>query len=319
MPGKINKVSIIVPVYEEEENLHDLFEKLDSVIADSSYRWEVILINDGSKDRSGAIIAEKSEQNSNYVAVQFRRNFGQTAAMQAGFDHASGDVMVPLDADLQNDPSDIPMLLDKLSEGFDVVSGWRKNRKDKKVKRVLLSRIANALISKISGVKLHDYGCSLKAYRKSVMEEVRLYGEMHRFIPIYAAWQGGKITEMPVKHYPRTKGESKYGMERVFKVILDLIVVKFLHGYSQKPMYVFGGFGMFFMSLSVIFGGWAIALKVAGIENFSRTPLPLACMFFGLVGFFSILLGLLAEIIMRTYYESQNKKTYRVVRNSEVG
>lgn len=313
MSKPIEKVSIVVPVYNEELNLPDLFVKLESLMEDESFEWEAVLINDGSKDASGELISEQAQKDSRFVAVQFRRNFGQTAAMQAGFDYAKGQVVVPLDADLQNDPADIPMLLEKLIEGHDVVSGWRKNRQDKPIKRVFLSKVANAMISKISGVKLHDYGCSLKAYRKSVMSEVRLYGEMHRFIPIYAAWQGGRITEVPVNHYPRTKGVSNYGMERIFKVILDLIVVKFLHGYSQKPMYVFGGFGIGCFSLSFLFGLIALALKFVGIANLSRTPLPLACLFFGLMGVYSILMGLLAEIITRTYYEAQDKKTYHVV------
>jgi len=314
MAKEIRKVSIVVPVYNEELNLPDLFEKVSTVMnANPDQEWEVILVNDGSSDSSGSILTEFQKKDARFKAVQFRRNFGQTAAMQAGFDYANGDVVVPMDADLQNDPEDIPKLLAKLNEGYDVVSGWRVKRKDKRLKRVFLSRVANALISKISGVKLHDYGCSLKAYRRSVMDEVRLYGEMHRFIPIYAAWQGGSIAEIPVNHYPRTKGESKYGMERVFKVILDLIVVKFLHGYSQKPMYVFGGFGMMCFGMSFLFGVAAVLLKLVDIANLSRTPLPLACLFFALIGVFSILLGLLAEIIMRTYYESQNKKTYHVV------
>jgi glycosyltransferase involved in cell wall biosynthesis len=313
MSKPIEKVSIIVPVYNEEPNLDALFAKIEATMANDAYRWEVVLVNDGSKDKSGLLIEQQAAKDDRFVAVQFRRNFGQTAAMQAGFDYASGDVVVPLDADLQNDPADIPRLLEKLDEGYDVVSGWRKNRQDKKIKRVFLSRVANALISKISGVKLHDYGCSLKAYRKTAMEDVRLYGEMHRFIPIYASWQGGQITEIPVSHYPRTQGVSKYGMERIFKVVLDLIVVKFLHGYSQKPMYVFGGFGLVCFLVSLLFGGMALWLKIAEIRNFSRTPLPLASMFFGLTGVYSILMGLIAEIITRTYYEAQNKKTYRVL------
>lgn len=312
MSEPVDCVSIIVPVYNEEANLPELFSKLDELMTLGTHEWEVVLVNDGSKDESGRLIDEKAAEDERYAAVQFRRNFGQTAAMQAGFDYAKGQVVVPLDADLQNDPADIPMLLKKLDEGYDVVSGWRKKRQDKRFRRVFLSRVANALISWISGVKLHDYGCSLKAYRKSVMSEVRLYGEMHRFIPIYAAWQGGRITEVPVNHFPRTKGVSKYGMERVFKVILDLIVVKFLHGYSQKPMYVFGGFGLGCFSASGLFALIAIALKLFEIRNFSRTPLPLFCLFFALMGVYSILMGLLAEIITRTYYEAQNKKTYRV-------
>ena len=313
MPDPIEKVSIVVPVYNEELNLPDLFLKLEEVMKDERLSWETILVNDGSRDRSGDIMREQSAKDKRFISIQFRRNFGQTAAMQAGFDYATGDVVVPLDADLQNDPADIPLLLAKLDEGYDVVSGWRKKRQDKPIRRVFVSRVANAMISKISGVKLHDYGCSLKAYRKSVMSEVRLYGEMHRFIPIYAAWQGGRITEIPVNHFPRTRGASNYGMERIFKVILDLIVVKFLHGYSQKPMYLFGGIGIVCFLLSFLFGGVAIGLKIAEVSNLSRTPLPLACLFFALIGVFLVLMGLLAEIITRTYYEAQGKKTYRVL------
>ena len=309
MSKPIDKVSIVIPIYNEEPNLPELFEKIDEVIANDRFAWEVVMINDGSKDASGRLIRQKADADSRYRAVQFRRNFGQTAAMQAGFDYATGEVVVPLDADLQNDPGDIPMLLEKLDEGYDVVSGWRKHRRDKRIRRVLLSRVANAIISRLSGVKLHDYGCSLKAYRRSVMKEVRLYGEMHRFIPIYAAWQGGTVTELPVKHFPRTRGQSNYGMERVFKVILDMIVVKFLHGYSEKPMYVFGGFGLICFIISFLMGCVAIGLKFADIANLTRTPLPLACVFFGLIGVFAILMGLLAEIITRTYYEAQNKLT----------
>ncbi len=310
-PKEHRTVSIVIPVYNEAENLPQLFEKLDALIRNQPGNgWEVVLIDDGSKDNSAELILEKAKADEHYVPVLFKRNFGQTAAMQAGFDHATGDVVVPMDADLQNDPDDIPMLLEKLDEGYDVVSGWRLNRQDKPIRRVFVSRVANRIISKISGVELHDYGCSLKAYRKEVMADVRLYGEMHRFIPIYAFWQGGRITEIPVRHYARTKGVSKYGMNRIFKVILDLIVVKFLHGYSQKPMYVFGGFGLICFVLSFLFGALAVGLKLGDVANLSRTPLPLASLFFGLIGVFSMFMGLLAEIITRTYYESQDKRTY---------
>jgi len=310
-PKEHRTVSIVIPVYNEAENLPQLFEKLDALIRNQPGNgWEVVLIDDGSKDNSAELILEKAKVDEHYVPVLFKRNFGQTAAMQAGFDHATGDVVVPMDADLQNDPDDIPMLLEKLDEGYDVVSGWRLNRQDKPIRRVFVSRVANWIISRISGVELHDYGCSLKAYRKEVMADVRLYGEMHRFIPIYAFWQGGRITEIPVRHYARTKGVSKYGMNRIFKVILDLIVVKFLHGYSQKPMYVFGGFGLICFVLSFLFGALAVGLKLGDVANLSRTPLPLASLFFGLIGVFSMFMGLLAEIITRTYYESQDKRTY---------
>jgi glycosyltransferase involved in cell wall biosynthesis len=244
--------------------------------------------------------------------IHFRKNFGQTAAMMAGVDHAHGEVIIPMDADLQNDPHDIPRLLDKLNEGYDVVSGWRKDRKDQAVKRNFLSRIANRLISIISGVHLHDYGCSLKAYRRSVIKDVKLYGEMHRFIPIYASWFGAKITEIPVAHHPRKFGRSNYGVDRVLKVLLDLIVVNFLARYAQKPMYVFGTVGIASLGVSFLSGIWAVYLKIFEGTYFITTPLPLLVVMTFLTGAMCILMGLLAELIMRTYFESQGKATYLI-------
>jgi glycosyltransferase involved in cell wall biosynthesis len=232
--------------------------------------------------------------------------------MMAGIDFASGDVIIGLDGDLQNDPADIPRLLEKLAEGYDVVSGWRRNRKDTALRRNLPSRIANWLISGISGVKLHDYGCTLKAYRKDTMKGVRLYGEMHRFIPIYAAWQGGKVTEIPVNHLPRIHGDSKYGLERIVKVVLDLMVVKFLASYATKPIYVFGGFGLLSIAVSFASVVWALYLKFFESKSFISTPVPLLAVLAFITGVMSILMGLIAEIIMRTYYESQGKSVYLV-------
>jgi len=244
--------------------------------------------------------------------IHFRRNYGQTAAMMAGIDYASGDVIIPIDADLQNDPEDIPKLLAKLDEGYDVCSGWRQNRKDNALRRNLPSRIANWIISKISGVHLHDYGCSLKAYNKDIIKEIKLYGEMHRFIPIYASWYGAKVTEIPVAHYPRKFGQSKYGLERVVKVMLDLAVVKFLDRYAQKPMYVFGGIGMLSLLLSGLAAVWALYLKFFDNTSLVQTPLPLMFVFTALTGVICLLMGLLAELVMRTYHESQKKDVYLV-------
>ncbi len=311
------KISVVIPIYNESENLPDLFEKLNAVLPENDASWEVLLVDDGSRDNSAELISQQAAEDSRYIAIRFLRNYGQTAAMQAGFDAARGDVIVPMDADLQNDPADIPRLLEKLDEGYDVVSGWRKNRKDKAIKRVFLSRVANKIISQISGVTLHDYGCSLKAYRRVAINDVRLYGEMHRFIPIYASWNGGKVTEIVVEHYPRTKGTSNYGMERIFKVVLDLIVVKFLYHYSQKPMYIFGGFGLINLMISGIVGIIALYLKFADIRTLSSTPLPILCIGLASVGIFSIMNGLLAELMTRTYYESQNKKTYKLKDDSQ--
>jgi glycosyltransferase involved in cell wall biosynthesis len=244
--------------------------------------------------------------------IRLRRNYGQTAALSAGIDHARGQIIVPIDGDLQNDPRDIPRLLAKLNEGYDVVSGWRVSRKDPFHRR-LPSVIANRLISRISGVRLHDYGCSLKAYRKSVLRDVRLYGEMHRFVPIYASWQGARVAELPVDHHPRVRGKSNYGIERTIKVVLDLLVVKFLANYATKPIYVFGGFGLAAFALGSVAAALMLYYKLTAQKSFIETPLPLVTVMFFLVGCLSVLLGLVAELTIRTYYESQGKRTYSVL------
>jgi len=312
----MKKVSVIIPVFNEEDSLPLMREKLDEVFSDQRYQWDCTFINDGSSDRSSAILDEIAAEDNRYQVIHFRTNYGQTAAMQAGFDHAEGDVIIPMDSDLQNDPDDIFRMLEKLDEGYDVVSGWRKDRKDKKITRVFVSRIANKIISWISGVSLHDYGCSLKAYGKDFVKGVRLYGEMHRFIPVYASWQGAKVAEIPVNHHPRVHGKSNYGLERVFKVILDLMVVKFLHEYTHKPMYVFGGFGLVCFFLSIIAFIWMFWLRFFEGILLTGTPLPLVCLFMGSLGVISILMGLLAELVTRTYFESQGKLTYVTYRKS---
>lgn len=304
-------ISIIIPIYNEYDNIYLLYEKLNIELPLLKIDFEVILVNDGSKDESQVRLAEIASNNSRFKIVNLRRNFGQTAAMMAGIDHAMGDIIIPMDGDLQNDPKDIYRLIAKLNEGFDVVSGWRKDRKDSEL-RNLPSRVANRIISKISGVHLHDYGCSLKAYRREVISDVRLYGEMHRFIPIYASWQGAKVTEIPVEHHARVHGVSKYGMERIVKVVLDMIVVKFMADFATKPIYIFGGFGVLSILLSGMAGLAAFYLKFAHGTSFILTPLPLLAALTFITGVMSILMGLLAEIIMRTYHESQNKPTYLV-------
>ncbi|MGR9053939.1 MAG: glycosyltransferase family 2 protein [Gammaproteobacteria bacterium] len=305
-------LSVCVPIYNEEESIPVLYEKVKDVLSQLNREWEIILINDGSNDGSSAVLDALAEKDSRVKVVHFRRNFGQTAAMMAGIDYASGQVIIPIDADLQNDPEDIPRLLAKLDEGYDVCSGWRKNRKDNALRRNLPSRIANGIISKISGVHLHDYGCSLKAYKKDVIKGIKLYGEMHRFIPIYASWYGAKVTEIPVAHHPRKFGQSKYGLERVVKVVLDLAVVKFLDRYAQKPMYVFGGIGMLSFLFSGSAAGWALYLKLYENTALIQTPLPLMFVFTALTGVICLLMGLLAELVMRTYHESQKKDVYLV-------
>jgi glycosyltransferase involved in cell wall biosynthesis len=307
-------LTITVPIYNEEANIAPLYEKIRAAMDLLGKTWELVLVDDGSHDGSPALLDAIAEKDERVTVVHFARNYGQTAAMMAGMDYARGDIVIPMDGDLQNDPADITKLLAKLDEGFDVVSGWRKDRQDHAIKRNLPSRLANALISRVSGVHLHDYGCSLKAYRREVLDGVKLYGEMHRFVPIYAAWNGARVTEIPVTHHPRLHGESKYGLERVVKVVLDLLVVKFLFRYSGKPIYVFGGFGLLSIILGFLAGVWAIVLKLFWDTSFSRTPLPLLCVFLGAVGVLSILMGLLAEMLNRTYHESQAKAVYKIAR-----
>lgn len=306
------ELSIIVPIYNEVENIPLLWERLFAALEAQARSYEVIAVDDGSSDGSQALLTELAAAHPQLKVVIFRRNHGQTAAIMAGIDHADGEIIVSLDADLQNDPADIPLLLEKMAEGYDVVSGWRKNRKDAALRRNFPSRVANRLISAISGVHLHDYGCTLKAYRRDVVKGIRLYGEMHRFIPIYASWMGAKVAEIPVNHSARAFGHSKYGLERIIKVLLDILVVKFLDRYFVKPIYVFGGFGFLSIMLSMAVLCWMLYLKFFEGYSMILTPLPtLAGMLF-LVGVISILMGLLAEMLVRIYFESQGRTAYMV-------
>ena len=306
-------LSLVVPVYNEEENLRLLFDSIREALDPLPRTWEVVFVDDGSHDDSLGVLNELAELDTQHVrVVSFRRNFGQTAAIVAGLDYARGEIIVLLDADLQNDPADIPMMLRKLDEGYDLVSGWRKMRKDTYLTRTLPSNLANWLISRVTRVPLHDYGCTLKAYRRDVLEGFRLYGEMHRFIPVFANWVGARITEVQVNHRPRKYGKTKYGLERTVKVILDLFTVKFLVSYSSKPIYLFGGTG-----LALIFGSGVMLFYLFIRRIFSTisvlgSPLfQLAVMLF-IMGFQSFLMGLIAEMLVRTYYESQRKPTYRI-------
>jgi glycosyltransferase involved in cell wall biosynthesis len=309
-------ISVVIPVYNEELNVDELHQRIAGVLTGDDV--EFLFVDDGSSDSTPARLAALAVNDPRVRVIRFRRNYGQTAALSAGIDHARGAIIVPMDGDLQNDPADVPRLLAKLDEGYDVVSGWRIDRQDSFHRR-LPSTIANRIISWISGVHLHDYGCSLKAYRRSVLEEVRLYGEMHRFVPIYASWQGARVAELPVRHHARTRGKSNYGMERTFKVVLDLIVVKFLASYATKPIYVFGGFGI--ASFLLAFGAFAMMIyfKTWAIpkKTFIQTPLPMVVVMFTLVGCLSIMLGLVAELTVRTYYESQGKRTYSLLGSGE--
>jgi glycosyltransferase involved in cell wall biosynthesis len=273
---------------------------------------EVIYVDDGSSDGSLNILRQIAGEDGRVRVISLRRNYGQTAAMSAGIDAAKGDILIPMDADLQNDPADIKRLLEKLDEGYDVVSGWRKNRQDKLISRKIPSQIANRVISWIGGVPLHDYGCSLKAYRRDVIQDVKLYGEMHRFIPIYAAWAGARVTEIPVDHHARTMGKSKYGISRTIKVVFDLMTIKFMASYQTKPLYVFGGFGMIAFLISMLSAVWAIGLKLFAGTSFILTPLPIIAVVMLAISVQFFLMGLLAELLVRTYHESQDKAIYAV-------
>ncbi|MCC6915601.1 MAG: glycosyltransferase family 2 protein [Rhodospirillaceae bacterium] len=312
-------VSVVIPIFDEAENVGPLVAALIPALDALSRPYEVLFIDDGSKDGTADALAKAASENANIRVITFKRNFGQTAAMMAGIDHAKGAVIVPMDGDLQNDPADIGPLLAKLDEGYGVVSGWRRDRKDTYLTRILPSKLANGLISWVSGVKLKDYGCTLKAYRREVLEGFRLYGEMHRFVPIYAKWQGARITELPVKHHPRTKGKSKYGLARIFKVMLDLLVVKFLTQYETKPIYIFGAVGLFFFFVSFFAGAYALYLKFFEATSFISTPLPLLFTLGFITGTMCILMGLLAEVLVRIYYEAQNKTPYTVKERTNVG
>lgn len=306
------EISVVIPVFNEEDNIAILYQKLCQALDSLGRTWEAIIIDDGSTDTSYTKLATIAAADERIKVVRFVKNFGQTAALAAGIDHSRGDVIIPMDADLQNDPADIKRLLEKLDEGYDVVSGWRKERKDELFLRLIPSWTANRIISFISGVRLHDYGCSLKAYRKEVIKDVRLYGEMHRFVPIYATWLGAKVSEIPVNHQARQFGQSKYGISRTFKVVLDLITVKFMSTYFTKPIYLFGTAGIWSLILSAMTFTWMVVLKYFYHTSFIETPLPVMVAVFFMVGAQLILMGLQSEILMRTYHESQGKRIYKV-------
>jgi glycosyltransferase involved in cell wall biosynthesis len=303
------QLSVVVPLLDEQDNLPTLYEQVKQAL-EGRYDYELIFIDDGSTDASFDILKDLHAADPKVQVIRFRRNFGQTAALSAGFAHARGDIVVALDADLQNDPADIPMLLAKLDEGYDVVSGWRKKRHDKALTRRLPSKIANCMISRITNVRLHDYGCTLKVYRRDVLAETRLYGEMHRFIPALASWSGARVTECVVNHRPRTAGKAKYGLGRTLKVVLDLITVKFLGSFSTKPIYVFGGLGLFTTLLAILFGCIVIYEKLARGTDMSGNPLLILTAVLIITTVQFILMGLLAELLVRTYHESQDRPTY---------
>jgi len=308
-------LSVVIPVYNEEENIRLLHNSIREALIDLDKPWEVVYIDDGSSDDSLSILESIAAENPETTTViAFRRNFGQTAAIAAGIDFAHGEIIVLMDADMQNDPADIPLLLHKIDEGYDVVSGWRRNRQDAFISRTFPSRIANWLISFVTGVHLHDYGCTLKAYKREVITDFKLYGEMHRFIPAYAHSVGAKITEVPVTHHPRKYGKTKYGINRTFKVILDLFTVKFLLSYANKPIYLFGGVGVLMMAASVFMLGFLFIRKLLFQTSVVQSSFFLIGIMLMILGVQSILMGLIAELLARTYHESQHKPTYTIRR-----
>jgi glycosyltransferase involved in cell wall biosynthesis len=305
------KVSVVVPLLNEQDNIQPLYQQLSQALY-GKYDYEIIVIDDGSTDNSLNILRGIQKTDPKLRVISFRRNFGQTAALSAGFEYAKGEIIIAIDADLQNDPADIPMMIDKLNEGFDIVSGWRKKRHDKALTRLLPSKIANWLIAKSTGVDLHDFGCTLKAYRKEVVTQTKLYGEMHRFIPALASWSGAKITEIVVNHRPRTAGKAKYGLGRTWKVMLDLITVEFLGSFSTKPIYIFGGIGFLSFITAILTVTIVLYQKFLAASELpmNRNPLLVLTAMLITTSVQFILMGLLAELLVRTYHESQGRPTY---------
>jgi glycosyltransferase involved in cell wall biosynthesis len=303
-------LSIVIPVYNEEESIYGLYKELEKTLSEMNLSYEVLLIDDGSTDGTFNELLKIHKKNKLFKIISFRRNFGQTSAISAGFDFAEGDVIVTLDADLQNDARDIPLLLDKMNEGYDIVSGWRINRKDKALTRRFPSIVANKIISKLTGVHLHDYGCTLKAYKRLVIKNIDLYGEMHRYIPAIASWMGVKVAEVPVRHHSRKYGKSKYGISRTIKVILDIITLKFLLSYSQSPIQVFGLLGLFTATVGLIVTVYLIIMRVFFSHPLGDRPLFILSIFMIFVGIQLVTMGLLAEVLMRIHHEVRNRTTY---------
>ncbi|MCC3414870.1 MAG: glycosyltransferase family 2 protein [Microcoleus sp. PH2017_29_MFU_D_A] len=305
-------VSVVVPVYNEVESLPHLIEAIASAIQPSGLSYQIICVDDGSSDNSADLLKQLAGSRDDLCAVLLRRNYGQTAAMSAGFDRATGRAIVTLDGDLQNDPADIPMLLDKLNEGYDLVSGWRKNRQDNTISRLIPSKIANWLIGRVTGVTLHDYGCSLKAYKSELVADLNLYGELHRFLPALAFIEGARIAEIPVRHHARRFGQSKYGIWRTFRVLMDLLTISFMKKFLTRPMHVFGLLGMSSMALGTVLGIYLTVLKLGFGQIIGNRPLLILAVVLLLTGVQLFCFGLLAEVMMRTYHESQGKPIYRV-------
>jgi glycosyltransferase involved in cell wall biosynthesis len=310
--GDLPQVSVIVPICDEVESLPHLLEAIATTVTSAGLSYEIICVDDGSTDGSAQFLKQQAQIRTDLRAVLLRRNYGQTAAIAAGFNYARSQAIVTLDADLQNDPADIPLLLAKLAEGYDLVSGWRKNRQDAALTRLLPSKIANWLIGRVTGVQLHDYGCSLKAYRAELVADMNLYGELHRFLPALAYIEGAKITEMPVRHHARRYGRSKYGLGRTFRVLMDLLTIWFMKTFLTRPMHVFGLLGLISMVLGMVLGGYLTFVKLAQGAEIGNRPLLILAVVLLVTGVQLFSVGLLAELLMRTYHESQGRPIYRV-------
>jgi len=308
------ELSVVVPVLNEEESLPLLYQRLSEVLTENNYQYEIIIIDDGSTDGSFDILQSLQAGDERLRVVQFRRNYGQTAAFAAGFDRARGDVVITIDADLQNDPADIPALLVKMAEGYDVVSGWRVDRQDRFLDRRLPSIVANRMISWTTGVHIHDYGCSLKAYRRQVLDDVQLYGELHRFLPALAHGAGARVAEIPVSHHPRRFGQAKYGLSRTVKVFLDILAVRFLMSYSTRPIHIFGLLGLFSFAVGIVVLAYLAVVRLFLLQPIADRPLTLLGILLTMLGVQLVTSGLLAELVVRTYYESQGKPIYTVRR-----
>lgn len=305
-------LSVFIPIFNEEDNISKLYSELKLVLKDAGFSYEIIFIDDSSSDSSYKIMKDMAKDDKNVKVIHFKRNYGQTAAMQAGFEYSSGKIVISMDGDLQNDPKDIPRLIKKVNEGHDVACGWRKNRKDKLLSRRIPSLIANRLISKITGLKLNDYGCTLRAYKDEIAKSIYLHGDMHRFIPAFAFWEGASIAEVIVNHREREAGKSKYGISRTYGVMLDLLTIKFISDYSTKPSHLFGGLGLTLCLAGFLAAIIAIVKKVLFGIFIHKNPLMLLAVMLFLIGIFFILMGLLAEIIVRIYYKSQNKPIFHI-------
>jgi glycosyltransferase involved in cell wall biosynthesis len=305
-------LSVIIPIFNEVKSLSPLIDNIGNVLQQNQIPYEIICVDDGSQDGSVELLRELASSRNDLIAIIFRRNYGQTPAMAAGFQYAQGKIIVTLDGDLQNDPTDIPLLIDKLEEGYDLVSGWRKNRQDAALTRLLPSKIANWIIGQVTGVKLHDYGCSLKAYRKELLSDMNLYGELHRFLPALAYIEGAKITEIPVRHHARRYGKSKYGLGRTFRVMMDLLTIFFLKKFLTRPMHIFGLGGLILLIVGLLMGSYLTVLKIFFGLSIGHRPLLMLAVLLILTGIQLLISGLLAELIMRTYHESQQRPIYRV-------